>query len=233
MKPGKTKVLTEIFPATAVDFVGGTQPTQVGGAYEVIGGGTAPHGDFVQLKKVEVLDVSGLQANDLSMTAQGTGVMPIAPYFKTDTGHPIDVRDICIVTTYPVPDTDATVTDINIGDYYRSTIDKTRTLLCSVSDYAADPAGGFNLVNRGMSAWSGASSFSTDRIYLYRYLIISMRPFYDITTSLPYPIAGSQGRLNVPGIFVSSGIELEEFNAVQTAYAVYRANDLQQSFDNP
>jgi len=232
MKAGKTKVLTEIFPATAVDFTGGTIPLQVGSAYENVGGGTGSHGDFVQLKKVAILDVAGLQANDLSMTASGTGVMPIAPYFKSNTGHAIDVRDICIVTTYPVPNTDTTVTAINIGDYYSSTIDKTRTLMCSVSDYASDPAGGFNLINRGMSAWSGASSFSTDRIYIYRYLIISMRPFYNPADSQPYPIAGSQGRLNVPGIFVSSGIELDEFNAVQTAYAVYRANDLQQSFDN-
>lgn len=233
MKAGKDRSIRTFTPVDAVDFVGGTQPTAVIGNYEVIGGGAGPHGDFVQLYHREKISVAGIQAEDLSMTSMATAVVPMATWFKTDTGYAIDVRDIHVFTTTPLPDELNTLTSLNLGDYENSPIDITRTLLCSITDYQSDAGGGFNLVNRGSSAWGGATSFSTDLLYVYRVLIVSMRPFYNQTTGVPHAIGpGPQGRLVIPQTMVVAGIKLEDFDAVQTAYALYRANDLQQTFDN-
>jgi hypothetical protein len=232
VKAGTDRSIRTFTPVDAVDFVGGTQPTAVIGNYEVIGGGTGPHGDFVQLYHREKISVAGIQAEDLSMTSMATAVVPMATWFKTDTGYAIDVRDIHVFTTTPLPDELNTLTSLNLGDYENSPIDITRTLLCSITDYQSDAGGGFNLVNRGSSAWGGATSFSTDLLYVYRVLIVSMRPFYDAVTGNPHVIAGPQGRLVIPQTMVVAGIKLEDFDAVQTAYALYRANDLQQTFDN-
>jgi hypothetical protein len=222
VKAGKDRSIRTFTPVDAVDFVGGTQPTAVIGNYEVIGGGAGPHGDFVQLYHREKISVAGIQAEDLSMTSMATAVVPMATWFKTDTGYAIDL-----------PDELNTLTSLNLGDYENSPIDITRTLLCSITDYQSDAGGGFNLVNRGSSAWGGATSFSTDLLYVYRVLIVSMRPFYNQTTGVPHAIGpGPQGRLVIPQTMVVAGIKLEDFDAVQTAYALYRANDLQQTFDN-
>jgi hypothetical protein len=232
VKAGQDRSIRTFTPVDAVDFVGGAQPNLVSGNYEVIGGGSGIHGDFVQLYHREKISVAGIQAEDFSMTSVATAIVPLATWFKTDTGYPIDVRDIHVITTTPLPDALNTLTALNQGNYDASPIDMTRVLLCSITDYQSDPGGGFNLINRGSSAWGGATSFSTDLLYVYRVLIISMRPFYNQTTGTPHVIGGPQGRLVIPQTMVVAGIKLEDFDAVQTAMSIYRANDLQQTFDN-
>lgn len=232
MKAGQDRSIRTLTPVEGVDFVGGAQPNLVIGNYEVLNGGSGPHGDFVELYHREKISVAGIQAEDFSMTSVATAVVPMATWFKTDTGYAMDVRDIHVISTTPLPDALNTLAALNLGNYDAAPIDMTRVLLCSITDYQSDLGGGFNLVNRGSSAWGGATSFSTDLLYVYRYLIVSMRPFYNITNGTPYPIAGPQGRLVIPQTMVVAGIKLEDFDAVQTAFALYRANDLQQTFDN-
>lgn len=232
MKAGQDKAIKTLTPFVGLDFTGGTPPIPTNSNYTTIGSGTTPHGDYIQLLHTEKISVAGIQVEDFSMKSVATAVVPMATMAKQETGHPIDVRDIHIVSTTPLVDQINTLAALNFGFYDSAPIDMTRVLLCSITDFASDPGGGFNLLNRGSSAWGGATSFSTDLLYVYRLMIVAMRPFYNPATSLPYPIAGPQGFLAIPQTMVVAGVKLEDYDAIQTAFSLYRANDLQQTFDN-
>ena len=169
MKAGKDKSIKTLTPNVSLTFVGGAAPTVSNTNFEILNSGTGPHGDFINLLHTEKISVAGIQVEDLSMTSVGTAIVPLATLAKQDTGHAIDVRDMHIVSTAPVGDVVTTVAALNLGIYDLAPIDMTRVLMCSITDYSSDPSGGLNLINRGSSAWGGATSFSTDLIYVYRY----------------------------------------------------------------
>ena len=182
------------------------------------------------------IDVSGIQIADLSMRNLGAaGICAVPPNKLNKNAFPKTVFDHLVVSCVPLNLTALQWEFFTLGVYdLAGPVDMSRILVSQVNTYETQQNGGFMVPLIGNSSQAGATAFSTDTIYVYRVVKAVQTQFFDnLGNPQPVPPAPTGGGVFVPEMEVSIGIQLVEFDAVSTAYAIYRGNDLQQTYDNP
>ena len=179
------------------------------------------------------IDVSGIQIADLSMRNLGAAGICTAPPTKyNNNAFPKTVLDHLVVSCVPLNLTAAQWTFFTLGNMdLAGPVDMSRILVSQVNTYEANQNGGFVVPLVGNSSQAGATAFSTDTLYIYRHVIAYQTQFFDSAgASVPVP---PDGGVFLTDMEISIGMQLVEFDAISTAYAIYRGNDLQQSYDEP
>ena len=179
------------------------------------------------------IDVSGIQIADLSMRNLGAaGICTTPPTKYNNNAFPKTVLDQLVVSCVPLNLTATQWIFFTLGNMdLAGPVDMSRILVSQVNTHEANQNGGFVVPLVGNSSQAGATAFSTDTLYIYRHVIAYQTQFFD-NTSAPVPVPGDGG-VFLTDMEISIGIQLVEFDAVSTAYAIYRGNDLQQTYDNP
>ena len=179
------------------------------------------------------IDVSGIQIADLSMRNLGAaGICTAPPYKYNQNAFPKTVFDHLVVSCVPLNLTAAQWVFFTLGSMdFAGPVDMSRILVSQVNTHEANQNGGFVVPLVGNSSQAGATAFSTDTLYIYRHVIAYQTQFFD-NTSAPVPVPGDGG-VFLGDMEINIGMQLVEFDAVSTAYAIYRGNDLQQTYDNP
>lgn len=179
------------------------------------------------------IDVSGIQIADLSMRNLGAaGVTAVPPTKYNQNGHPKTVFDHVVVSAVPLNLSAAQWLFFTLGNRdLAGPIDMGRILVSQVSQYETNQNGGFVVPMIGQSSMGGAKAFSTDTIYIYRHVAAYQTRIFDtMGGTVPVP---PDGGVFLADMDITIGTQLVEFDTVSTAYAIYRGNDLQQSYDNP
>lgn len=180
----------------------------------------------------DIIDVSGIQSRDLSMVNLGGTATPLGPPNRSGTGNPQTVIDVAIVSTTPLNLTDTEWLFLSLGyETLAGPADRQNFLFYQARSYETTAGGGFLMPMMSSTQYAGATSVSTTRLYVYRLVNAYTLPFYDQTTGAALPLTPA-GAVNLPSALMQVGVELVEYDAISTAYAIYRGNDLQQSFDN-
>lgn len=179
------------------------------------------------------IDVSGIQIADLSMRNLGAaGVTAVPPTKYNQNGHPKTVFDHVVVSAVPLNLTAAQWLFFTLGNRdLAGPVDMTRILVSQVSQYETNQNGGFVVPMIGQSSMGGAKAFSTDTIYVYRHVAAYQTRIFDMTGA-PVDVP-ADGGVFLADMDITIGTQLVEFDTVSTAYAIYRGNDLQQSYDEP
>lgn len=177
------------------------------------------------------IDVTGIQMADLSMRNLGAAGICAAPPTKyNQNAMPKTVLDHLVVSATPLELTAAQWLFFTLGYMdLAGPVDMSRVLVSQVNSYEANQNGGFIVPLVGNSSMAGATAFSTDTIYVYRHVAAYQTQFFD-SGGNPVPIPPNGG-VFLPDMEISIGIQLVEFDALSTAYAIMRGNDLQQSYD--
>lgn len=182
------------------------------------------------------IDVSGIQIADLSMRNLGAaGICSAPPTKYNQNAYPKTVVDQLVVSCVPLNLTAAQWNYFALGYMdLAGPVDMSRILVNQVNTYETQQNGGFMIPLIGNSSQSGATAFSTDTLYIYRHVIAWQSQFFDANgASQPVPPAPNGGGVFIGDMEISIGLQLVEFDAISTAYAIYRGNDLQQSYDEP
>lgn len=179
------------------------------------------------------IDVSGIQVNDLSMRNLGAaGISTTPPTKYNQNPMPKTVLDHLVVSCTPLNLTATQWLFFTLGAMdLAGPVDMSRILVSQVNTYEANQNGGFMVPLIGNSSQAGATAFSTDTIYVYRHIAAYQTNFFDSNGG--QVIVPPDGGVFIPDMEISIGMQLVEFDAVSTAYAIYRGNDLQQTYDNP
>lgn len=178
------------------------------------------------------IDVSGVQVADLSMRNLGAaGIVAVPPTKYNQNGHPKTVFDHLVVSCVPLNLTAAQWLFFTLGTRdLAGPVDMSRILVSQVSQYETNQNGGFVVPMIGQSSMGGARAFSTDTIYVYRHVAAYQTRIYDMGGA-PVDVP-ADGGVFVADMDITIGTQLVEFDTISTAYAIYRGNDLQQSYDN-
>lgn len=182
----------------------------------------------------DVIDISGIQAADLSMVNLGGTGTPLGPPNRAGTGNPQTVIDVALVSATPLNLTDTEWLFLSLGiERLSGAVDRQNIVFYQARSYETTAGGGFLMPMLSSTQYAGATSLSTTRLYVYRIVNAYMLPFYDQVTGNPIVPIPQAGSIFLPSVLFQVGVELVEFDAVSTAYAIYRGNDLQQSYDEP
>lgn len=182
----------------------------------------------------DTIDITGIQAADLSMVNLGGTGTPLGPPTRAGTGNPQTVIDVAIVSATPLNLTDTQWLYASLGiERLSGALDRQNILFYQSRSYETTAGGGFLMPMLASTQYAGATSLSTTRLYVYRVVNAYMLPFYDQVSGnsiTPIPQAGA---IFLPSTLFQIGVELVEYDAISTAYAIYRGNELQQSYDEP
>ena len=194
--------------------------------------GASPTQSSVTCLWQDKIDVSGIQIADLSMRNLGAaGICSTPPTKYNQNPMPKTVLDHLVVSCVPLNLTAAQWLFFTLGyNDLAGPVDMNRILVSQVNTYEANQNGGFMVPLIGNSSQSGATAFSTDTIYVYRHVAAYQTQFFD-SSGNPVPVPPNGG-VFIGDMDINIGLQLVEFDAVSTAYAIYRGNDLQQSYDN-
>lgn len=234
LKDGEPVVLNKKTTSLSIDLSnpGAALDTANSPGWEQLTASAGPSQSSVTCLWQDKIDVSGIQIADLSMRNLGAaGICTTPPTKYNQNPHPKTVLDHLVVSCVPLNLTAAQWLYFTLGYMdLAGPVDMNRILVSQVNTYEANQNGGFMVPLIGNSSMSGATAFSTDTIYVYRHIAAYQTNYFDsLGNQLPVP---ANGGVFIGDMEINIGIQLVEFDAVSTAYAIYRGNDLQQSYDN-
>lgn len=221
-----------------VDFVSGVAPaisTFSDDGWTVLGANQSPTQEDIACLWQDTIDISGVQMADLSMVNQGTGVVRRGVHTQASLYENLNILDMHVVSLVPLNLTAAEWVFMSLGLDSGLPLTDDRLLMVNIASFKrGQQDASFTFSQNDGAVYGSASTFSNTRLHVYRYVAMYRLPY--ITSApgpgpTPAPFAGT-GNMTAPNTSIAQLCRLEEFNDVATAYAIYRGNDLQQSFDN-
>jgi hypothetical protein len=180
----------------------------------------------------DTMDISGISAADLSMVNLGGMATPMGPPNRAGTGNPQTVIDLCIATVTPLNLNASQWLFLALGaQNLDGPVDRQGFMFLQNRSFETTAGGGFLMPMLAMTQYAGATAVNTNRIFVYRLVAAYTTSFYNQTDGTAIPITPS-GIVVLPAMMYQLGVELKDYDAISTAYAVYRGNELQQSYDN-
>ena len=219
-----------------VSFAAGVAPSIASGSdWSVLDATTTAESQQGYFLWEDTLDITGVQMADLSMVNQGSGVVRRGIVAQGTLYENLNIIDAHVISLVPLNLTSGQWLSLVYGLDANLPLTDDRLLMVNVQSYKrGQQDASFTFSQNDGAVYGSASTFSNTRLHLYRYVAMIRNSY--ITASpgpgpLPVPLAGA-GVMQVPSTSFAQLCRLEEFNPVATAYAIYRGNDLQQSFDN-
>lgn len=233
LKSGSKVPLRKVADELQINFNTAVPTLDSGENWEVLSAaGTASQQSITCLWQ-DTIDISGISMADLSMVNLGGMATPMGPPTRAGTGNPQTVIDLCVVSVSPLRLTSSEWLFLALGaDNLSGPADRQSMMFLQNRSFETTAGGGFLMPMLSMTQYAGVTAVNTTRLFCYRFVAAYTLPFFNQTDGTALPIAFA-GIVNPPAMLFQMGVELKEYDAISTAYAVYRGNELQQTYDNP
>lgn len=244
MKADKTVRLLKTVPPLQVDFTAGTDPFIGTIAGEAQSGWTLdsafddPEQQFANLIWEDEIDISGISAADLSLINQGGALavcrLPLC-------GFP-EVASVVFTTYVSVNPIRGTFTErLFYGNSLNTPGESQDWFLATSQTYARDSTNAGYMAKISENNWGTGGIASSTRLFVKCFVqVIRIATWLPGDPRTVPPTPGAYSPLNatpaaiaIPPTTIGMMAITAEMDAVQTAAAIYRGNDLQQSYDNP
>jgi len=240
LKDGDVVPIRKTTDFLQVDFTAGADPTiNTGEGWVLLSATSGATQEQAVCLWSDRIDLAGISAADLSMVNTGTAIQRRGVYSQGGLLENLNIIEAHVVSVSPLNLTATQWIFMLLGANGSTPITDDRILLIQGNSWKRGQQDtSYTLVNSDTFAYGAASEFSSDRLYVYRVAQFIRTPFTYVDSAGPVPALiqlpfTTNGFMAVPETQFVQAIGLEEFNAVSTAYAIYRGNDLQQSYDNP
>ena len=239
MKQDKTVRLLKTVPPLAINFTDNQDPafTTVSGIESVNNGWTMESTSHVAGESATVvcswedqIDISGISAADLSLINQGGAIAicipPAVTWPETAIAH---------FTTYvSVNPVRGTFTErIAYGNSLAAPSESQDWFLATAQTFARDSTGVGYLNKIAENNWGTGGIASSTKLFVKCYAQIIRTAIYNPAGNQYYPLNPAATVVTTSAQTIGMMAITAEMDAVQTAAAIYRGNDLQLSYDNP
>jgi hypothetical protein len=242
MKADKTIRLLKHVPAVNIGFTAGGNPylqtvtdnEQVNNGWVINSQFDDPTGQSISLIWDDTIDISGLRAADLTMINQGGAIANCRPPII---GWPENAT-VTVTTYVSVNPIRGNYTERAVyGNSLATPSESQDWFLASSQTYVRDSTSAGYAAKIAENNWGTGGIAQTDRLFVRCYVAIVRQALF-----LPNidPLQQGFAALDAAAYFATTspmtiGIMAvtAELDAVQTAAAIYRGNDLQQTYDNP
>jgi len=223
-----------------VNFGGGASPTlhpDSDSRWNLVAASAAPFQEDAFLAYRDTIDISGVSMADLSMVNQGSGVIRRGVMGQANLLENLNVIDMHILSLTPLTGDPLPYFAMMFGLPTGRSITDDRLLMVNIQSFKrGQQDSSFTFSQNDASVYGSASTFSSDKIYVYR--LVAMYRIAFVTSSGAGPARAPidpaiNGHIFAPATSFAQLVQLKEFDTVATAYAVYRGNELDQTFDNP
>lgn len=239
MKADKTIRLLKTVPTLSVNFTDGQNPyftttsglesANNGWVVEATANVAGESATFVASWE-DTIDISGISAADLSLINQGGAIATCIPPSVTWPETAI-VHTVTYVSVNPVRGT--YVERINGGNALSSPGEAQDWFLATSQTYARDATGVGYLSKIAENNWGTGGIASSTKLFIKCYALITRQAIWNAAGNAPYPLHPPGAACLTSPQTIGIMCVTAEMDAVQTAAAIYRGNDLQQSYDNP
>ena len=237
MKADKTIRLLKTIPAVQIKFTEDQPPAieQITGSFNDIHNWTASAathsatGQGIDLTYEDSIDISGLSKAELSLINQGGAIATCRPPIV---GFP--ETGVMRVTTYvsvnPIRGTFAERT--LFGNSLAAPSESQDWFMASSQTYARDSNAPGYMQKISEDNWGTGGIASTSRLFIKCFIRMDRQAIYLPAAGAFAPLAPTLvGMLLTSPMTIGIMCVTAEMDAVQTAAAIYRGNDLQQSYD--
>ena len=240
MKSDKPIRLLKTVPAVQVRFQDGQVPelTQIVGSFYDLSNwtvlnatGTSPPGQGIELVYEDSIDISGLTVNEISLINQGGAIAhchsPICTFPEI-----ASMRVTTYVSVNPVRG--SFVERSLFGNSLAAPSESQDWFLASTQEYMRNTTTGGVMQKIGEHNWGTGGIASSSRLFIKVFVRMDRAAIY--VPALP-PGVSDFVPFTAVGDIITSPMTIgimavtAEMDAVQTAAAIYRGNDLQQTYD--
>lgn len=239
MKGDKTIRLLKTVPPVQVGFTADGNPTinvvsgQSSGSWAIESASASSTNQLIQLTYEDELDISGISAADLSLINQGGAIatcrLPACSFPETGS---------VVFTTYvSVNPIRGTFTERYLyGNSLATPGESQDWFLATSQTYSRDSTGAGWMTKIGENNWGTGGIASSTRLFIKCYVQIDRTAIYVAQPGAPGAfcnLSSSAALIDLSPTTIGIMCITAEMDAVQTAAAIYRGNDLQQTYDNP
>jgi len=238
VKADKTIRLLKHVPPVQIGFVAGQDPVvntisgQSSAGWTVVSSSNSATNENISLTWEDEIDISGISAADLSLINQGGALAVCRPPACTfpETGS-------IVFTTYvSVNPIRGTFTERYLyGNSLNTPGESQDWFLATSQTYTRDSTGAGWMSKISENNWGTGGIASSTRLFIKCFVQIDRSPLYVPAVGGPGGFASFDPApyvVDMPPTTIGMMAITAEMDAVQTAAAIYRGNDLQQSFDN-
>lgn len=237
MKGDKTIRLLKTVPPLQVAFTTGQNPSvsvisgQGSEGWTVDSVSDAPTGQAANLTWEDYIDISGISAADLSLINQGGALAVCRPPICT---FP-ELGTVTFTTYVSVNPIRGTLLErYAYGNSLASPSESQDWFLATSQTYSRDSTGAGFMNKVSENNWGTGGIASSNRLFIKCFVTMQRSPLY-------IPAAGAPGAfglfhpdpylINLSPTTIGLMAITAEMDATQTAAAIYRGNDLQQTYD--
>lgn len=238
MKADKTVRLLKTVPPLQIGFTAGADPVvqsitgQDSSGWTTVLASDSPTNQLIQLTWEDTIDISGISAADLSLINQGGALAVCRPPICSfpETGS-------IVFTTYVSvnPVRGSFLERYAYGNSLSSPSESQDWFLATSQTYTRDSTGAGFMSKIAENNWGTGGIASSTRLFIKCFVQIDRTALY--IPGLTPPEGGfavfdaNPYLINLSPTTIGMMAITAEMDAVQTAAAIYRGNDLQQSYD--
>jgi hypothetical protein len=238
VKADKTVRLLKTVPPVQVGFTAGSDPVintisgQNSSGWTVVAASNSPTNELISLTWEDTIDISGISAADLSLINQGGALtvwrLPACSFPETGS---------VVFTTYvSVNPIRGTFSERYLyGNSLATPGESQDWFLATSQTYTRDSTGAGWMNKIAENNWGTGGIASSNRLFIKCFVQIDRLALY--VPGVPPAVSGFALFDGAPYLIDLSPTTIgmmaitAEMDAVQTAAAIYRGNDLQQSYD--
>ena len=239
MKADKTVRLLKTVPPVRVSFTAGVDPTispitgQSNSGWTVVSASNSLTNELIQLTWEDEIDISGISAADLSLINQGGALatcrLPACSFPETGS---------VVFTTYvSVNPIRGSFTERYLyGNSLNTPGESQDWFLATSQTYTRDSTGAGWMNKVSENNWGTGGIASSTRLFVKCFVQVDRLALY--VPNIPPAVSAFAPLEPTPGYIIDMSPTTigmmaitAEMDAVQTAAAIYRGNDLQQSYD--
>ena len=237
MKADKTIRLLKTVPPLQIGFTAGTDPVvqqitgQDSSGWTTVLAANSSTNELIQLTWEDEIDISGISAQDLSLINQGGALAVCRPPICSfpETGS-------IVFTTYVSvnPVRGSFLERYAYGNSLSSPTESQDWFLATSQTYTRDSTGAGFMSKIAENNWGTGGIASSTRLFIKCFVQIDRSALYVPAVGGPAgfaPFDANPYIINLSPTTIGMMAITAEMDAVQTAAAIYRGNDLQQSYD--
>jgi hypothetical protein len=242
MKADRTVRLLKHVPGTSTEWTMGdpafaTVVENYNKGWELVAASNTPDVQYVNLEWNDTIDISGLTVAELSLINQGGAVaFPIPPASKCPESTWVHLTTY--VSTNPVRGTFAE--RLFAGNALSTPGESQDWFLATAQTWSRDSTGSGILTKIAENNWGTGTIASSSRLYVRVLMVIERNALYNPgdPTSVPivppyyYPWFNLACNILTPPMSIALSMVTADLDAVATAAAIMRGNELQQTYDN-
>ena len=239
MKADKTIRLLKTVPPVQVEFNAGANPVisaisgQSNSGWTVESASNSATNELIQLTWEDEIDIGGISAADLSLINQGGA---LANCRLPACGFP-ETGSVVFTTYVSVNPVRGTFSERYLyGNSLATPGESQDWFLATSQTYTRDSTGAGWMTKVAENNWGTGGIASSSKLFVKCFVQIDRLAIYVAQPGAPGAfcnMASGAQILNLSPTTIGMMAITAEMDAVQTAAAIYRGNDLQQSYDNP